>query len=156
MIRQTPQILITSQTSGEAFYAEFAIGVMQGTRVRPQAGGAGTVEATRTNGTFQSVAVELTGAVTAGEAWSLTLRDTRTGGLTHTVTYTTVFGDTLSKIAAELGRLAGGVKAGDPAVRFDLDDGLGKACERAVGPQIRRLQRNVDRRRADRGDFHRR
>ena len=43
----------------------------------------------------------------------------------------------------------------DEAVRgLDLDDGLGEAGERAIGPEIGRFQRDVHRGRADGGDLH--
>ena len=93
----TAQLLITSSSS---FYTGFAI--------TPDTAGGATVEVTRTTSVtsdvFQSVAVELTGRVTAGETWTLQLKDiSQTNPAFVTVaSYTSQFGDTLSDVAGAL------------------------------------------------------
>src|SRR5690606_25965880 len=84
---QAPQLLVTGNS---AFYAELAIGIDVGTtavpRVVPAADGRGSVEVNRAQtasgapGAFQSVAVELKGKVTAGEIWTLRIRDVSVPG----------------------------------------------------------------------------
>ncbi|MBK8118781.1 MAG: hypothetical protein IPK39_05825 [Sulfuritalea sp.] len=115
---QAPQILITTTTTGAAFYTEFAIGIATDAantaapKVRPQALGFGDVMINRTKTTdvnpnkFVSVAVEMKGTVTAGEVWTLQLKDVSqaTPSFANVAQYTTKFGDTLSDIAADLGR----------------------------------------------------
>jgi hypothetical protein len=106
-----PQILVTDSV-GNAFYAELAIGILtttaSGTKVLRAADGQGAIQIARQQATnaFTSVAVELKGNVTAGEVWTLKLWDMvtdPTGASATYVRYTTKFGDTLSDIAAELG-----------------------------------------------------
>ena len=108
---QAPQILVTA---ANAFYTELSIGIDtdpgSGMKVRPAADGSGTVEVDREQtgpnlGKFTSVAVELKGNVTAGEIWTLQLRNVwRRRAVHHRgARYTTKFGDTLSNIAAALG-----------------------------------------------------
>ncbi|MCP4455411.1 MAG: hypothetical protein GY809_28460, partial [Planctomycetes bacterium] len=88
-------LTITSDT-GTAFFTGFAI--------TPDTAGGATVEVIRDeSAVFQSVGVELTGQVAAGETWTLTLSDLDGDASANvSVSYLTEFRDDLSVVAAQL------------------------------------------------------